>query len=275
MKPQEIGVRTVRAILKEMRQHTPNESDLLVEVGGKSYEFTVADGRLARGEIHEMAAEPLVNFLSALSGCGVFKRLTLDEGIREEISVTQTTRGYLVRCFGEIKVSQESIVQKSNVVEFPTRPVVTSAPAVAVSLNVPEPKQSASGGAHILVIDDNSTFVRVLQRFFSRHEITIEHAADGKQAIDLLRSSKRGFDLAVCDVHMPGVSGFEFLRHVRSDSSLFELPVIMLTSDSDIEVELKLLSEGADAFISKSADPRLLCVQVKRLVERSRTRSAA
>lgn len=127
----------------------------------------------------------------------------------------------------------------------------------------------------VLIIDDNSTFVRVLERFMQRNEIRTRSASDGSQALSLLAGREIRPDLVICDVHMPGVNGFDFVKAFRLESAYVDIPVVMLTSDDDIEVELKLINLGADAFIAKNEDPRILCAHVKRLLERRCERRAA
>ncbi len=73
---------------------------------------------------------------------------------------------------------------------------------------------------------------------------------------------------------MPIMNGFEFLKRVRGELGLL-IPVVMLTSDNDIEAELQLLLDGADMFVSKNDDPRLLCVKVQKLLEKSKSKKAA
>jgi DNA-binding response OmpR family regulator len=53
------------------------------------------------------------------------------------------------------------------------------------------------------------------------------------------------------------------------------IPVIMLTSDEDVDAELQLLGCGADAFVSKAKDPRVLTAQVQRLLKQATLREAA
>jgi len=74
---------------------------------------------------------------------------------------------------------------------------------------------------------------------------------------------------------MPVMNGREFLSRLKRDPRLQAIPIVMLTSDEDIDVELQLLSEGADAFVSKAKDPRVLTTQVQRLLKVGALRKAA
>jgi CheY-like chemotaxis protein len=122
----------------------------------------------------------------------------------------------------------------------------------------------------ILVIDDNPTFGRVLERFFSRQEFDVTHVVEAEEALKVLAQSDSHIDLVICDIHMPKMDGHEFLKRLKAMPEHADLPVIMLTSDNDIEVKLKLLGNGADALLTKNEDPRLLCSHVKSLLSRRR-----
>ena len=61
------------------------------------------------------------------------------------------------------------------------------------------------------------------------------------------------------------MNGKDFLQRVKSDERFSSIPVVMLTSDEDVEAELSLLSSGAAAFLSKSKDPRVLSAQIQKL----------
>jgi DNA-binding NarL/FixJ family response regulator len=64
---------------------------------------------------------------------------------------------------------------------------------------------------------------------------------------------------------MPLMNGRDLLQRVKSDERFSSIPVVMLTSDEDIEAEVSLLQTGAAAFLSKSKDPRVLSAQIRKL----------
>jgi DNA-binding response OmpR family regulator len=68
---------------------------------------------------------------------------------------------------------------------------------------------------------------------------------------------------------MPSMDGFQFIERLRSIAQFKSLPVIMLTSDETVEAELQGLNAGADTFLRKSEDPRVLALHAKRLVDRA------
>jgi two-component system NtrC family sensor kinase len=71
------------------------------------------------------------------------------------------------------------------------------------------------------------------------------------------------------------MNGRDFLARVKGDARFRSIPVVMLTSDDDVEAEIGLLEAGAEAFVSKSKDPRILCAQIRKLVRRIDVQEAA
>ena len=100
--------------------------------------------------------------------------------------------------------------------------------------------------ARILVVDDDSVIRELLVEVLedeSGHEVIV--AANGQSALDQLNQHK--VDAVVCDVNMPVMDGFEFVRNLRANPELHDLPVLMITAaarlervDPDLEVDMML-----------------------------------
>jgi two-component system NtrC family sensor kinase len=119
-------------------------------------------------------------------------------------------------------------------------------------------------------------FGRVLEKLLKREGFEPSFASNGAEAYDRLCQSAHVIPrVIVCDLHMPVMNGKEFLARLRSDARFKTVPVVMLTSDDDIEAEVGLLESGADAFVSKSKDPRVLCAQIRKFVRLSELQEAA
>ena len=74
---------------------------------------------------------------------------------------------------------------------------------------------------------------------------------------------------------MPGLSGLELLREIRNLRILENVPIVILTSDDDVEVEIELVSAGANAFVTKNEDPRVLGAHVDRLLSGKAQKAAS
>jgi two-component system response regulator MtrA len=120
--------------------------------------------------------------------------------------------------------------------------------------------------ARILVADDDVDIRELVEFKLSTMGHEIVAVGDGAAAVDACRASKP--DLAVLDVMMPGVSGLDAIKQIRSDPDLADLPVILLTAraqESDVETGF---DSGADDYITKPFSPRELASRVEALLAR-------
>ncbi len=260
-----------QAVLAAVIEQVGN-SELRFERSADSlmYSFQLPGGRSARGSIQPIMFEPLWRLLrekAALGPCTLTNSSGANCGQYSVLVVGENSA--ILR---PVPLSLPRPPSDSNVIPFPT-PVSPPIPRPAPTAAEGRLDQSLASPAQVWVVDDNVTFVRVLERFFERHSLSVTHASDGTQALAKLESAMP--ELIVCDVHMPGMNGTDLLKALRSNPRFDELPIIMLTSDDDIELKIKLLDFGADAYLSKNEDPRLLCVQAHRLISRARRRRAA
>ena len=107
---------------------------------------------------------------------------------------------------------------------------------------------SASGRRKILVVDDEFVNREVL-RAILEGSYDLVFAEDGQQALDMMHAHARTLSLVLLDIMMPVMSGMEVLRQAKADPTIAQIPIIVITSDQDAEVES--LSIGAIDFIPK------------------------
>ena len=111
------------------------------------------------------------------------------------------------------------------------------------------PLSDAPGRPRVLVVDDDAVMRMLEQEALSQFEFEVEQAADGEQALDLLAGPLP--DLALLDVDMPGIDGFEVCRRIRLRHDMTVLPVIMVTGMDDLESINRAYQSGANDFIAK------------------------
>ncbi len=110
---------------------------------------------------------------------------------------------------------------------------------------------------NFLLIDDSPTIrkmVKIALKKFFKGEIL--EAGDGLEALNVLSSSE--IDLIVCDINMPNMDGFEFLRRVKSDDNFRGIPVIMLSTEKGDEDKNTAFKLGASAYLTKPFKPNEL-----------------
>lgn len=107
----------------------------------------------------------------------------------------------------------------------------------------------------VLVIDDSVTVRRSLNRVLTQVGYEVTQCRDGKDAWNTLQNTNIDFDLAICDLEMPGFDGYKVLQLIRVSEKWRNLPVIILTSrDNDLHRQ-KAIDLGANAYVTKPFNP--------------------
>lgn len=121
----------------------------------------------------------------------------------------------------------------------------------------------------ILVVDDETAIRTALKAAFRRENSNVTEAADGREALELLR--QRRFDLVILDVMMEEVGGYQVLQTMRAKGDL--TPVMMLSGKSDEMDQVLGLGYGADSYLTKPFHISVLIQTAKALLRRSRVYS--
>lgn len=145
-----------------------------------------------------------------------------------------------------------------------SEPDTPRAPAVPAGLS---PQIQAGRRPRVLVVDDDPKLVEILKDVLESDNHEVLTAADGLDALRVLYRTPP--DLIVSDVHMPGLSGIELLRRVRTDLSIRHIPVLLLTVENDVGAETRALDLGADDYIGKPMDRGRLLSRVRRALVRA------
>lgn len=119
-------------------------------------------------------------------------------------------------------------------------------------------------GRSVLIIDDDEKLVRLLVDFLSQYEIKVLSAHEPDAGMALLQAKKP--DLVILDVMLPGRSGFEVCKEIRT---LSDVPVIMLTARGEVSDRIVGLGLGADDYLPKPFDPRELLARIEAIIRRS------
>src|SRR5690348_7997467 len=101
-----------------------------------------------------------------------------------------------------------------------------------------------------LVVDDFSTMRRIIKNLL--HDLgypNVTEADDGKTALPMLQAG--GIDFLISDWNMPGMSGFDLIKAVRSDAKLAKLPVLMLTAEAKREQIIEAAQAGVNGYGNK------------------------
>jgi two-component system phosphate regulon response regulator OmpR len=126
------------------------------------------------------------------------------------------------------------------------------------------PPQPADDAPHLLLVDDDRRIRDLLSRFLGGEGYRVTTAMSAKDA----RAKLLGlhFDLLILDVMMPGETGFDLARFIRTSSSV---PIIMLTARHEAESRIEGLQIGADDYVAKPFEPRELVLRIGNILKRT------
>ncbi len=117
---------------------------------------------------------------------------------------------------------------------------------------------------HILVVDDSSTMRDLLTSCLSQqHEVT--SANDGEDGLNL--ASAESFDLVITDLNMPKMDGLTFARKLRECEDYRYKPILVLTTNAEIETKKQGKVAGVTGWIIKPFDPEQLNSIVHRIID--------
>ena len=117
----------------------------------------------------------------------------------------------------------------------------------------------------ILVIDDDTSNLKMASRILCTEKMRVSCLKSGEDAIKFLQDNRP--DLILLDVHMPGMNGFDTIAAIRETKVTADIPVIFLTADDDSNTEKKGLEAGAMDFIKKPFVPEVLLLRVRHTID--------
>lgn len=124
--------------------------------------------------------------------------------------------------------------------------------------------------ARILIVEDEEKIARFVTLELEHEGYQVEHAADGRTAVDL--ALERDYDLILLDVLLPQLSGMEVLRRVRKHK---DVPVIMVTARDAVMDKVAGLDAGADDYLTKPFAIEELFARIRVALKRSEAVRAA
>ena len=116
----------------------------------------------------------------------------------------------------------------------------------------------------LLLIDDDEQLGAPLAAYFRRFQFELQHATRPSEGLNLLRQG--GYDVAILDVMLPEMDGFELCRTIRKESNI---PIVMLTARGDVMDRVVGLELGADDYLPKPFEPRELLARIQTILRRA------
>ncbi len=121
----------------------------------------------------------------------------------------------------------------------------------------------------VMLVEDDARLAELVTEYLSGYEFEVQLVARGDQA--LARFADIAPDLVVLDLMLPGLDGMVVCRQLRAIS---EVPILILTAREDSYDEVSGLEQGADDFLNKPVQPRVLLARLRALMRRSSAKPA-
>jgi len=146
----------------------------------------------------------------------------------------------------------------------------------------PAPAEAATGlrkvpelaGVRVLIVDDDIRNIYSLTSVLESQGVEVLHAEGGREGIAILEQTP-GVDIALIDIMMPEMDGYETIRQIRGREALAEMPLIAVTAKAMKGDRRKCLDAGASDYIAKPVDIELLLALLRVWLVRSRERAPA
>jgi class 3 adenylate cyclase len=232
-------------------------ADLRLVLTNARQVLDVVNDTVARGSKETDAAVPPV-FGSALAGplAGIISAAQRLERSAQDLGARETLQDVA------------RIVQAARQLAALVRP----RPDVAAESNEALTGQQPSRGV-LLIVDDDSGNRELLSRRLARDGHDVRTAGDGQTALKLLTNhTPPPVDLVLLDVIMPGMDGYEVLRRLKRDSTLQNIPVLMISAVDEVDSVVRCIELGAEDYLVKPFNPTLLRARVNASLEKKRLR---
>lgn len=116
----------------------------------------------------------------------------------------------------------------------------------------------------ILLVDDEQEIIELIELYLSHEQVRIFKANGGHEALSII--AKEDIDLAVIDVMMPEMNGFQLIKHIRRS---YEMPIIVLSARDTTSDKITGLDLGADDYMTKPFDTLELIARIKANLRRT------
>ena len=122
----------------------------------------------------------------------------------------------------------------------------------------------------ILVVEDDRDISMLISFHLKANGFDVDTAANGNEAVEKL--SGGWYSLAILDILLPGMSGIDVLKHIRTEGPEKDLPVIMASALTDEAEIISSLELGADDYITKPFSPKILVARARSVIRRAEHR---
>lgn len=120
----------------------------------------------------------------------------------------------------------------------------------------------------VMLVEDDARLAELVTEYLSGYEFAVELVTRGDAAVD--RFKELAPDVVILDLMLPGLDGMVVCRQIRDQS---DVPILILTAREDSYDEVSGLEQGADDFVNKPVQPRVLLARLRALMRRTQAKS--
>lgn len=122
--------------------------------------------------------------------------------------------------------------------------------------------------ATILCIDDSESILKELNENLTKNNHTVFLANDGDVGLEKMKEKKSELDLVICDVNMPRMNGITVMENVYNDKDLKKIPVIILTTELDENLQRRGRELGIFSWMRKPCKMEILLSAINKITEK-------
>lgn len=253
-------VEGVARIPRAELQNLLNQSEPSYQYGEQSYKFRHL-GMYLGGQAAQLPEDdPFISVILVQAG-NYSAALLVDEMLASREIVVKAVGPQLASIRG---ISGATILGDGSIILILDihALVRTGAPVVEIKKAAPTP---ADDRPLALVVDDSITVRRVTERFLHRNGMRCVTAKDGLDAISAMQDARP--DVILLDIEMPRMDGYEFASHVRNDSRVADVPIIMITSRVGDKHRARAIELGVNDYLGKPYQDTQLLEAIRRQLE--------
>jgi two-component system chemotaxis response regulator CheY len=116
----------------------------------------------------------------------------------------------------------------------------------------------------VLIVDDSKIVLEINRFAISSAGYEIHTALGGLEALEIM--TQNAIDLAIIDINMPGMDGYTLTRKIRADKVFGDVPIIIITTETEAQDKRKGFEAGANVYLIKPIQPDEMIAQIKLLI---------
>lgn len=130
-----------------------------------------------------------------------------------------------------------------------------------------ETSDNSNSDYHLLIVEDNEELLLLMREIFHKF-YNVTTATNGREALEYIKENN--VDVIISDIIMPEMNGLELCQCIKSDISTSHIIVILLTSDTNVKIQIDSYKMGADAYVAKPFKTSILNAQLEGLLRKRR-----